>query len=152
MKDFSTNSPQQTYEFGEKIGERLIAGSIVCLAGEMGAGKTALTQGIVKGAGIETYVTSPTYTIINEYSGKLPIYHFDVFRLEDGDELYEIGFDEYLYGEGIVIIEWANLIKEFLPKEYLWIDIKKGEDFNDRTLTLIPKGNYYIELLKELKI
>ena len=100
----------------------------------------------------DSYVTSPTYTIINEYSGKLPIYHFDVFRLEDGDELYEIGFDEYLYGEGIVIIEWANLIKEFLPKEYLWIDIKKGEDFNDRTLTLIPKGNYYIELLKELKI
>ena len=72
MKDFSTNSPQQTYEFGEKIGERLIAGSIVCLAGEMGAGKTALTQGIVKGAGIETYVTSPTYTIINEYMESSP--------------------------------------------------------------------------------
>ena len=114
--------------------------------------ENSLDPGNCQGAGIETYVTSPTYTIINEYSGKLPIYHFDVFRLEDGDELYEIGFDEYLYGEGIVIIEWANLIKEFLPKEYLWIDIKKGEDFNDRTLTLIPKGNYYIELLKELKI
>ena len=82
-------------------------------------------------------------------SGKLPIYHFDVFRLEDGDELYEIGLMNTYTG---YCNEWANLIKEFLPKEYLWIDIKKGEDFNDRTLTLIPKGNYYIELLKELKI
>ncbi len=150
MKEFLTKSPQETFQLGERIGEKLTAGSVVCLAGEMGAGKTALTQGIVKGAGIESYVTSPTYTIINEYGGKTPIYHLDVFRLEDGEELYEIGFDEYLYGEGIVIIEWANLIKDFLPSDYLWIDINKGADFNDRILTLNPKGNQYIEMLKEL--
>lgn len=150
MKEILTNSPQQTYELGKRIGQILKPGTVICLSGEMGAGKTAITQGIVKGVGVDTYVTSPTYTIINEYDGDIPIYHFDVFRIEDVEELYEIGFDEYLYGMGIVIIEWASLIQEALPDEYLWINIGKGKDFDDRTLTLTAFGEDYQELLKEL--
>lgn len=150
MKAMITNSPQETYELGIKIGKILKTGMVVCLSGEMGAGKTAITQGIVKGVGIDTYVTSPTYTIINEYDGPIPIYHFDVFRIEELDELDEIGFDEYLYGEGIVIIEWASLIKEALPEEYLWIHLGKGTEFDDRVLTFTPKGESYQTLLKEL--
>src|SRR5690554_3092802 len=145
MKEILTNSPQQTYELGKRIGQILKPGAVICLSGEMGAGKTAITQGIVKGVGVDTYVTSPTYTIINEYDGEIPIFHFDVFRIEDVEELYQIGFDEYLYGEGIVIIEWASLIEEALPHEYLWINIGKGKNFNDRILTLTAKGQDYQE-------
>lgn len=150
MKEIITKSPEQTFEVGRKLGERLEPGAVICLSGEMGAGKTAITQGIVKGVGIEDYVTSPTYTIVNEYDGKIPIYHFDVFRIEDGEELYEIGLDEYLCRQGICIIEWASYIEEFLPEEYLWIDIQKGEDFQDRLLHMKAHGTSYEELIKEL--
>ena len=150
MIEMITDSPQQTYELGENIGKILKPGMVICLSGEMGAGKTAITQGIAKGVGVDTYVTSPTYTIINEYDGEIPIYHFDVFRIDNVEELEEIGFDEYLYGEGIVIIEWASLIKEALPKEYLWIHMGKRKEFNDRILTFTAMGERYKELLKEL--
>lgn len=150
MKEIITNSPEQTFELGRRLGRKLKPGVVICLSGEMGAGKTALTQGIVKGVGIEDYVTSPTYTIVNEYDGEIPIYHFDMFRIEDGEELYEIGFDEYLYGKGICIIEWASYVEEFLPEEYLWIDIGKGKGFQDRVLCIHVQGSSYEELVKEL--
>src|SRR5699024_10044048 len=99
---------------------------------------------------IEDYITSPTYTIVNEHSGPIPLYHFDVFRLENADELEEIGFDEYLFGQGIIIIEWATMIKEVLPAEYLWITIEKNEELDSRVLIFQPKGKYYEDLIKEL--
>lgn len=150
MKEIITNSPDETFILGEKVGRLVKPGMVLCLSGEMGAGKTAMTQGIVKGAGVEDYVTSPTYTIVNEYRGQIPIYHFDVFRIEDIEELYEIGFDEYLDGEGVVIIEWASHIKEILPQEYLWIFIEKGKNFANRILTFTAKGKSYEDLIKEL--
>ncbi|RBP44121.1 tRNA (adenosine(37)-N6)-threonylcarbamoyltransferase complex ATPase subunit type 1 TsaE [Garciella nitratireducens] len=150
MKQIVTNSPNETFALGKKIGNFIKPGMVICLSGEMGAGKTALTQGIVKGVGIEDYVTSPTYTIVNEYQGSIPIYHFDVFRIEDVEELYEIGFEEYLDGQGVVILEWASYIEEILPQEYLWISIEKGENFTDRIFTLNAKGKLYEDLIKEL--
>lgn len=150
MRKITNKSPRETFELGEKIGKNVKAGSIICLVGEMGAGKTAITQGIVKGVGIEDYVTSPTYTIVNEYWGELPVYHFDVFRIEDIDELYEIGFEEYMEKQGVIIIEWATIIKEILPEDYLWISIEKGKLEEERIITLQPKGKSYNDLIKEL--
>ncbi|MCR1898903.1 tRNA (adenosine(37)-N6)-threonylcarbamoyltransferase complex ATPase subunit type 1 TsaE [Irregularibacter muris] len=150
MKEFITYSPQQTFELGQRIGEKSLPGTVICLSGEMGAGKTALTQGIVKGIGIEDYVTSPTYTLVNEYYGDIPVYHFDVFRIEDVEELDEIGFDEYLYGQGVVIIEWPSQILESLPKEYLWISIDKGEKEDQRILKLTAQGKSYEKQIEEL--
>ncbi len=150
MKEIITNSPDETFALGKKVGRLVKPGMVICLSGEMGAGKTAITQGIVEGAGVEDYVTSPTYTIVNEYRGRIPIYHFDVFRIEDMEELYEIGFDEYLYGEGVVIIEWASYIKEILPQEYLWISIKKDKNFTNRIFTFTAEGKFYEDLIKEL--
>ncbi|WP_257530701.1 tRNA (adenosine(37)-N6)-threonylcarbamoyltransferase complex ATPase subunit type 1 TsaE [Irregularibacter muris] len=150
LKEFITYSPQQTFELGQRIGEKSLPGTVICLSGEMGAGKTALTQGIVKGIGIEDYVTSPTYTLVNEYYGDIPVYHFDVFRIEDVEELDEIGFDEYLYGQGVVIIEWPSQILESLPKEYLWISIDKGEKEDQRILKLTAQGKSYEKQIEEL--
>lgn len=150
LKEFITYSPQQTFELGQRIGEKSLPGTVICLSGEMGAGKTAFTQGIVKGIGIEDYVTSPTYTLVNEYYGDIPVYHFDVFRIEDVEELDEIGFDEYLYGQGVVIIEWPSQILESLPKEYLWISIDKGEKEDQRILKLTAQGKSYEKQIEEL--
>lgn len=150
MKEMVTRSPKETLELGQRIGELLQPGSIICLSGELGAGKTALTQGLAKGLGVYDYITSPTYTIVNEYEGRIPLFHFDVYRLENEEEIYEIGFDEYLEKNGVVVIEWASIIENALPHEHLWITIEKNEDLEERVLTLTPRGSYYEELLKEL--
>ena len=145
-----TDSPRETFELGVRIGKGLTAGAIICLSGELGAGKTALTQGIAKGLEVEDYITSPTYTIVNEYQGRLPLYHFDVYRLENEEELYEIGFDEYLERGGVIIIEWASIIEDALPHEHLWITIERGEGLDQRVLHFHSRGKLYEELLKEL--
>ncbi len=99
---------------------------------------------------MEDYITSPTYTIVNEYQGRLPLYHFDVYRLENEEELYEIGFDEYLERGGVIIIEWASIIEDALPHEHLWITIERGEGLDQRVLHFHSRGKLYEELLKEL--
>lgn len=143
---------EETEVFGKKLGSLLKEGDIVCLNGELGAGKTTLTKSIGIGLEVEEYITSPTFALINEYRGKLPVYHFDVYRLENIDELDDLGFDEYFYGQGVCIIEWAQKIEDFLPKERIVLDIVNGEEENQRIISLSGSGYRYKEIIKEMNI
>ena len=119
---------EQTKEIGYKLGKLLTPGSVICLIGDLGAGKTTMTQSLAKAIGVDDYITSPTFTIVNEYEGNMPLYHFDVYRIGSSEEMYDIGYDEYINSDGVCIIEWANLIEDILPDEYLDIklqDLKK---------------------------
>jgi tRNA threonylcarbamoyladenosine biosynthesis protein TsaE len=124
---YESNSPEETKEIGKAIGEKAIEGDIYCLVGDLGVGKTEFTKGFAKGLEIEDHITSPTFTIVNEYyDGKIKFFHFDVYRINDIEEMYEIGYEDYFYGEGVTFIEWANLIEEIVPKEAKWIKIEKN--------------------------
>ncbi|MDR7856858.1 tRNA (adenosine(37)-N6)-threonylcarbamoyltransferase complex ATPase subunit type 1 TsaE [Tissierella sp.] len=145
------NGLEETKEFGIKLGSLLEGGDILCLNGDLGAGKTTLTKSIGLGLGVTDYITSPTFALINEYTGRNPIYHFDVYRLENVEDLYDLGFDEYFYSKGVSIIEWAEKIERFLPKERIVLDIEKGKDIDARVINITGYGNRYIEILKELE-
>ncbi len=122
-----TMSEKETGDVGFKLGRIIKNGDIVCLTGELGAGKTVFVKGIASALNVDEYITSPTFTIVNEYNnGKFPVYHFDVYRISEPDDMYEIGFEEYIYGDGVVVIEWADLIKEILPPEVIWVNIEKS--------------------------
>ena len=114
-----------TYQLGVKLGKQAKPGDILCLTGDLGTGKTALAKGIAAGLDIGEDIVSPTFTILHEYSGRFPLYHFDVYRLEDGESLWDIGFDEYLDRGGVCLIEWADQISEYIPKEAQWLPIEK---------------------------
>lgn len=146
------NGLEETKEFGIKLGKLLKGGDILCLNGDLGAGKTTLTKSIGLGLGVTDYITSPTFALINEYKGRNPVYHFDVYRLENVEELYDLGFDEYFYSNGISIIEWAEKIKKLLPKERIVLDIEKGKDIDERVVNITGYGNRYIDILEELRI
>lgn len=139
---------EATESYGFKLGGLVKKGNIICLLGDLGAGKTTLTQSFAKGLGVDDYVTSPTFTIVNEYDGRIPLYHFDVYRIGSSDEMYDIGYDEYINSDGVCIIEWANLIDDVLPEEYLSIELKYVED--GREMILAPKGEEYIRIVEEL--
>lgn len=141
---------EETKEFGFRLGSLLKGGDILCLNGDLGAGKTTMTKSIGLGLGVEEYITSPTFTLINEYKGRIPVYHFDVYRLEDADELYDLGFDEYFYGKGVCIIEWADKIEKMIPEIRIVVDIEKGNDENKRILHISGYGQSYDQLIKEL--
>ena len=111
-----THSPEETIAFGERLSERLGPGSVVGLFGVLGSGKTCLIKGICRGLGVSEPVTSPSFIIINHYRGRLPIYHFDLYRINSAEELYELGYEEYFYGEGVCLIEWAERAGELLPE------------------------------------
>jgi tRNA threonylcarbamoyladenosine biosynthesis protein TsaE len=145
------NGLKETEDFGIKLGRLLEPGDIVCLNGELGAGKTTMTKSIGIGLGVEEYITSPTFTLINQYRGRMPVYHFDVYRLENVEELYDLGFDEYFFGNGVCIIEWAEKIERMLPEDRLVIDIKNGKNIDERTLHISGHGPRYEELIKELE-
>lgn len=135
-----TNSASETLALGEKLGKAAKPGQIYTLNGDLGVGKTVLTQGFAKGLGITEAVNSPTFTIIQEYTeGRLPFYHFDVYRIGDVSEMDEIGYEDYFYGNGICFIEWANLIEEILPEHYTEIriekNLEKGMDYRLITMT-----------------
>lgn len=144
------NGLEETEEFGIKLGKLLKGGDIICLNGDLGAGKTTLTKSIGLGLGVTDYITSPTFALINEYSGRNSVYHFDVYRLENVEELYDLGFDEYFYSNGVSIIEWADKIERLLPKERIVLDIEKGIDLDERRIKISGYGNRYMEILKEL--
>ena len=125
---------KDTYELGEKIGQMAKPGMVISLTGDLGVGKTVFTQGLAKGLGIEEPVNSPTFTIVQVYEeGRLPLYHFDVYRIGDIEEMDEIGYEDYFYGNGVCLIEWADLIRELLPEETGRItiekDLEKGFDY-----------------------
>ena len=139
-----TNSASETLVLGEKLGKAAKPGQIYTLNGDLGVGKTVLTQGFAKGLGITEAVNSPTFTIIQEYeTGRMPFYHFDVYRIGDIEEMEEIGYDDYFYGNGICLIEWANLIEEILPEHIIEITIEKnlerGFDYRKITVTGLPE-------------
>ncbi|MDF2673798.1 MAG: tsaE [Clostridiales bacterium] len=136
-----TRSEEETLIIGTKIGEKLMPGSVISLNGDLGAGKTHITKGIAKGLGVEDYITSPTFIIVNQYEGRIPLYHFDVYRINDIDEMYEIGFEEYLYGDGACIIEWGKIVEELLPEYTIKIDINKIDD-NTREIVIDDKNNF----------
>ncbi|SKA80999.1 tRNA threonylcarbamoyladenosine biosynthesis protein TsaE [Clostridium sp. USBA 49] len=151
--EFIVDSVEKTIALGEKIGKLVNSQDIICLIGELGTGKTHITKGIAKGLGIKEHITSPTFNIVNEYYGRLKLYHFDVYRVNDPDEIYAIGFDEYIFSDGVSIIEWANYIEELIPKEYLKITIEKlpnlGENY--RKITLDAYGDRY-NYIKEISL
>ena len=151
MIDIITHSSKETQDLGYRLGTLLKEGDIVCLVGDLGAGKTTLTQSIAKGLGVEDYVTSPTFTLINEYSGRYMLYHFDLYRLNSIDEIYDLGYEEYFFSQGVCIIEWADILQENLPLERLNIFIERGKEDNDRKILISGSGNRYREIIKELK-
>jgi tRNA threonylcarbamoyladenosine biosynthesis protein TsaE len=126
-------------------------GQVICISGNLGAGKTYFAKGLALGLGINEHVTSPTFTIINEYEGMVPFYHVDAYRLTDEEEAYELGLEEYLYGRGVTLIEWPDRVNSLLPDEYLQVFISltdEGDDF--RVLDFRAKGQSYEKLVKEL--
>jgi tRNA threonylcarbamoyladenosine biosynthesis protein TsaE len=143
-----TKIPEETKNLGKEVGKLAKPGDLLAFYGELGVGKTCFIQGISQELEVKDYVTSPSFTIVNEYQGKIPIYHFDLFRLNT-EEILELGYEEYFYGEGLTVIEWAEKIEQLLPKEHLKIDIK-FKDLYERTISFISQGDRFDKLLKEL--
>lgn len=145
MQVIETFSPEETFALGQTLGRRAQPGEVYTLVGDLGVGKTVLTQGIAKGLSIEEPVSSPTFTIVQVYEeGRMPFYHFDVYRIGDIEEMDEIGYEDYFYGQGLTMIEWANLITEILPEHYRQIliekDLEKGFDYRRITIEEIGGG------------
>lgn len=139
MKIIETYSPEETFEAGKRLGEEAGSGQVYCLDGDLGVGKTVFTQGFARGLGIEGTVNSPTFTIVQQYDeGRLPLYHFDVYRIGDISEMDEIGYEDCFYGEGVCLIEWASLIEEIIPERAIEIhiekDLEKGFDYRKITV------------------
>ena len=136
-------SPEETFRIGERIGKSAQAGEIYTLRGDLGVGKTVFTQGVAAGLGIREPVNSPTFTIIQEYDeGRLPFFHFDVYRIEDIEEMEEIGYDDYFFGGGVCMIEWPGRIEELLPGSCIDVQIEKdlSKGFDYRRITITGKG------------
>ncbi|MGE4214897.1 MAG: tRNA (adenosine(37)-N6)-threonylcarbamoyltransferase complex ATPase subunit type 1 TsaE [Anaerotignaceae bacterium] len=132
-------SPEETKALGKKLGEEAKAGSIYCLSGDLGVGKTVFTKGFAQGLGVtDQYITSPTFTIINEYQGRLKLYHFDVYRISCIDEMDDTGYEDYFFGNGVCLVEWAELVKEVIPQQAVWItvekNLEKGDDYRKITV------------------
>ena len=144
------NNLRDTEKLGKIIAGCLEKGTVICLDGDLGVGKTSLTQFIAKEFGIREYIVSPTFTIIKEYEGKLPFYHMDVYRIDSEDDMYDLGYDEYIYSEGVTIIEWSHLIEGLLPEDRINIDIKRIDD-DKREINISGKGPVYEKLAEELK-
>lgn len=137
---YETTAPEETFELGKKLGRMAKPGMVICLNGDLGTGKTVFTQGFAAGLGITEPVNSPTFTIVQVYEeGRLPLYHFDVYRIGDPEEMEEIGYEDYFYGEGVSLIEWSELIEELIPEEAagVWIekDLSRGFDYRRITFT-----------------
>ena len=142
---YISDSADETRQIAAEITKKLKPGSVICMYGDLGAGKTAFVQGMARALGINEPVTSPTFTIVNEYYGTLPLYHFDVYRIGSSDEMYEIGFDEYINGNGICVIEWAELIEDILPEDSICITIRKNIDKGEDYREIIVKGRKELE-------
>ena len=145
-----SHSPEQTQRLGIHIGELALGGDIFLLVGSLGAGKTCLTQGIAWGLGINEYTLSPSFVIVRELHGRLPLYHIDLYRLDHIAEIAELGLDDYLYGNGVCVVEWAEKGLTLLPTEHLLIQISYLPD-NERSFQLKPNGKRYREIVTQLK-
>jgi len=134
-----TTSENETFELAVNFAKTLEAGSVICLSGDLGAGKTVFAKGICSALDVTEYISSPTFTIVNEYEGKMRVFHFDMYRIEDEDELIEIGYDEYLASGGICIIEWPENIKNSLPKKRIEVSILRDLSVGDDVRKVIFK-------------
>ncbi|WP_026569146.1 tRNA (adenosine(37)-N6)-threonylcarbamoyltransferase complex ATPase subunit type 1 TsaE [Sediminibacillus terrae] len=143
----TTQTEAETRKVGERLALLLKPNDVLTLEGDLGAGKTTFTKGLGAGLGVRRTINSPTFTIVKEYTGELPLYHMDVYRLEDSDE--DIGFDEYFHGGGVTVIEWAHYIADFLPDHRLDIDIRLNEQ-QEREITFYPRGHHFESICKEL--
>jgi len=151
--DFVSRSEAQTRRLGARLGALLRSGDVICLAGELGTGKTCFTQGVGRGLGAKRPITSPTFTLINEYRGtemRLPFYHIDLYRIESAEEVLTLGLEEYLYGNGVCVVEWADRARGMLPKEHLWI-LFRHMDETRRGILIRAVGKRYQKLLQEFK-
>lgn len=137
---FESTSSQMTFEFAKKIGQNLKRGDVLCLDGDLGVGKTVFTKGVAAGLGIKDDVSSPTFTLIQEYyGGRLPLYHFDVYRIDGLCDMDDLGYEEYFYGEGVCLVEWGSMIKELFPENTIYVriekDLEKGFDYRKITVS-----------------
>lgn len=145
-----SHSPEQTRQLGEKIGQLAQAGDVILLSGELGAGKTCLTQGIAWGLGIQEYALSPTFVIMREMHGRLTLYHIDLYRLDNIEESIDLGLDDYLYGQGICVVEWAEKALSIMPRNHLLIEMSYLSD-TGRSFHLKPCGRRYQEMVDRLE-
>lgn len=134
--EYLSHSPEETERIGEMLGATLHGGSVVAYRGGLGMGKTAFTRGLARGLGCTGRVTSPTFTIVNEYSGATPLFHFDMYRLGSSDELFDIGWEDYLTRGGVCAVEWSERVADALPEDALLVDIVRGSSENDRIITI----------------
>ncbi|WP_018934103.1 tRNA (adenosine(37)-N6)-threonylcarbamoyltransferase complex ATPase subunit type 1 TsaE [Gracilibacillus lacisalsi] len=144
---FESNTEEETRRLANKLAILLSPGDVLTLEGDLGAGKTTFTKGLGAGLGVTRTINSPTFTIVKEYVGEIPLYHMDVYRLEDSEE--DIGFDEYFTGDGITVVEWAQFIEEFLPAERLEVQIKRIDE-HTRKIIFHPIGDHFDSVCKEL--
>ncbi len=145
-----TSSPEQTWQVGQILGSRLEPGDTVCLYGDLGAGKTSLSYGIALGLEVQgQYITSPTFTFVNEYKGRVPFYHIDLYRLKDPEELEGIGFEEYIDSDGVTVIEWAERAEDELPEERLSVYLNYVDE-HSREIGFLAEGERYEKLLHDL--
>ena len=151
-QEIRSYSAEETFALGLALGASLFPGALVAFSGDLGAGKTCCVQGIAMGLGVEdrSLITSPTFTLIQEYQGRFPIYHFDVYRLSHEDDMYDLGYEEYFYGDGVALVEWAERIEAFLPQECLNIHLHIEADLS-RTLQIRSNGEQYRQVLESLR-
>lgn len=148
--EYISNSPAETEALGEALAARLTAGTVVAFTGDLGAGKTAFTRGLARGLGVPDRVTSPTFTIVNEYEGgRLPLFHFDMYRLGSADDLFDIGWEDFLRRGGVCAVEWSETVQEALDADTIYVDIRRGAEDNQRVLTIRGPGFEALSLGKE---
>jgi len=151
MLTWYSQSEEETYKLGKWIGDNLKSGEIILLYGDLGSGKTVMSRGIAHGAGVNDIVTSPTFTLMNTYEGKYHVYHFDIYRINQPEELYDLDYEDYFFGSGIAIVEWPERLDYLLPSEYLKITINRTEDDKGRIITAEAVGSRYMALEEVLK-
>lgn len=150
---FTTSSPEETEALGEKIGRRLQRGDILTFKGELGAGKTCMIRGIAKGLGIKDRITSSSFVIMRVMEGDIPVYHFDLYRLENEEELIDIGYDEFLFSNGVSLIEWPEKLENLIGSDFLSVEIQydeQDESFLRRIIKITPSGKRFEDLIKEI--
>ena len=133
---FLSHSTQETEAIGEELAQKLRGGDVLAFTGSLGMGKTAFTRGLARGLGCRGRVTSPTFTIVNEYEGRTPLFHFDMYRLGSSDELFDIGWEDYLTRGGVCAVEWSERVDDAMPADTLWVDIARGTGESDRIITI----------------
>ena len=150
MLEIKSYSPDETYNIGTKMGKLFTGGDLICLEGLLGAGKTHITQGFANGLKIKGHISSPTFNIIKEYhEGRIPLYHMDLYRLTEPEELIDLGYEEYIYGKGVTVIEWADKAQGMFPEERLIIRLEYGGNITTRIIEFMPLGDRYKQLVDD---